>query len=72
MLCALAAVSVCACNKDDPQPATEAASETAQVEATRAATPDEVDGTGLKSFITSFDNRLNGYYAKRLFLPSKF
>ena len=55
MLCALAAVSVCACNKDDPQPATEAASETAQVEATRAATPDEVDGTGLKSFITSFD-----------------
>lgn len=55
MLCALAAVSVCACGKDDPQPATEAATEVVQVQATDAATPDEVDGTGLKSFIASFD-----------------
>ena len=55
MLCALAAVTVCACGKDNTQTATEAATETPQIEETTAATPDETDGISLKSFIASFD-----------------
>ena len=54
MLCALAAVTVCACDKDNTQTATEAATETAQVQETEAATPDE-SGISLKSYIASFD-----------------
>lgn len=56
MLCALAAVTVCACDTDNTQPSTEAATETAQVQETEAATPDESSGTlSLKTFIASFD-----------------
>lgn len=55
MLCALAALSVCACDKDNTQTATEAATEAVQVQETEAATPDESDGISLKSFIASFD-----------------
>ena len=56
MLCALAAVTVCACDTDNMQPSTEAATETVQVQETDAATPDESDGIiSLKNFIASFD-----------------
>lgn len=54
LLCALAAITVCACGKDNTQTATEAATEPAQVQETTAATPDE-SGISLKSFIASFD-----------------
>ncbi|MBQ3331010.1 MAG: hypothetical protein IJG87_07510 [Ruminococcus sp.] len=54
MLCALAALSVCACDKDNTQTVTESASETVPIRETQAATPDESD-VSLKSFIASFD-----------------